>query len=183
MKAILTSTGFDNKNIEAAFISMLSIPCKEAKALFIPTALNTADAKEYIPVFMDDLLNAGIPKENISTYDLDYPFSTANMLEFDVVYFCPGSPEYLLERIIAVKFDICLKAFLEKGGIYLGVSAGSDIAGNNFPSGLRLVDAFIVTHAKAAESTGLINIAASERICITDNQAIIINGDEIRIIE
>jgi len=183
MKAILTSTGFDNKNIEAEFISMLSIPCKEAKALFIPTALNTADAKEYIPVFMDDLLNAGIPEENIKTYDLDHPFSTANILEFDVVYFCPGSPEYLLERINAVKFDICLRAFLEKGGIYLGVSAGSDIAGNNFLDGLNLVDAFIVTHAKAAQTAGLINIVTSKKISITDNQAIVINGDTVRIIE
>jgi len=183
MKAILTSTGFDNKNIEAKFISMLSMPCREARALFVPTALNTPESKEYIHVFMEDLLNAGIPEDNITTYDLDYQFSKDDILNFDVVYFCPGSPEYLLERINAMKFHICINTFLEKGGIYLGVSAGSDIAGNNFPDGLRLIDAFMVTHAKDATPVGSVNITKTEKIYITDSQALVIDDSEVQIIE
>ena len=85
MKALLTSTGFDNQNILKAFLNLLDVPCNKVKALFIPTALSSQGAKEYIHVFMADLLVAGIRKENILSYDLNRPFSCKKSLEFGVV--------------------------------------------------------------------------------------------------
>ncbi len=183
MKVILTSTGFDNKNIEKIFINLLNVPVDEAKALFIPTALNTKESREYVHVFMDDLLNAGIKRNNIDTYDLDAPYDEKKIIKYDVMFFCPGSPEHLLSKIKEMNFYKPISEFLANDGIYFGVSAGSDIAANNLPNNLRLIDASIETHAKVGSECGVININDSSIIKITDNQAIIIDGKEISIVE
>ena len=183
MKVMLTSTGFDNKNIETGFLSLLTLPPKEAKALFIPTALNSEEAKEYIPVFKEDLLKAGVLHANIVTYDLDQPLAEDALLKYDVVYVCPGSPEYLLERMRDTGFLTPLRRFMNAGGIYLGVSAGSDVAGNNFPDGLNLVNVHIVTHAEKGSEAGRIDCSQTKTIYLTDNQALLINGDTVSVIE
>ena len=41
-----------------------------SEALFIPTAANTPDAIEVLPKCLNDLLKCGIPRENITVYDL-----------------------------------------------------------------------------------------------------------------
>ena len=47
---------------------------------------------------------------------------------YDAIYFCGGSPEYLMKRIRRVRLAAPLRQFTEEGGVYVGVSAGSIIA-------------------------------------------------------
>ena len=58
---------------------------------------------------------------------------------YDAIYFCGGSPEYLMKRIRRVRLAAPLRQFTEEGGVYVGVSAGSIIAASNMRSGLQLV--------------------------------------------
>ena len=48
-RIILTSAGFENKNIERIFINMLNNPVDKAKVLWIPTAAIDEDAKAVLP--------------------------------------------------------------------------------------------------------------------------------------
>jgi peptidase E len=73
-KILLTSSGFENQRIMALFRGLLDREPGETKALFIPTAAIDAGAIAVLPKCMNDLLNAGIPPENItSTYTATCP--------------------------------------------------------------------------------------------------------------
>ena len=69
-KILLTSAGFETKNIMEVFHSLFDKESTNLKALFIPTAANDADAIAVLPKCMNDLLNAGILEDNIAVFDL-----------------------------------------------------------------------------------------------------------------
>ncbi|MEM0465286.1 MAG: Type 1 glutamine amidotransferase-like domain-containing protein [Candidatus Pacearchaeota archaeon] len=50
---------------------------------------------------------------------------------YDAVYICGGNTYYILDRIRKTGLDSSIKKFVRKGGLYIGVSAGSIIAGEN----------------------------------------------------
>lgn len=71
---------------------------------------------------------------------------------YDAIYFCGGSPEYLMKRIRRVRLAAPLRQFTEEGGVYVGVSAGSIIAASNMRSGLQLVNCVLHVHCGAGSS-------------------------------
>ena len=70
MRLMLTSCGLETEKIKGHFLEMLGKDPRGARALFIPTAAIDADAVGVLPKCMNDLLRAGIPKENIRVFDL-----------------------------------------------------------------------------------------------------------------
>lgn len=183
MKAILTSTGFDNKNIEKVFIKMLNRPVSEVKALFVPSALTLEAQDKYAQCFLDDLLGAGISRNNIDTYNLEYPFSERKIKNYDVIYFSGGDPKLLMDKIKLMDFDIPLKSFVENGGIYLGASAGSDIATNALECNLGYINIVIECHDKIGSNVGIIDTSSNITVKISDTQAVIIDGEKATVIE
>ena len=176
MKLFLTSAGFDNRKLVDEFFKLTDKNGDSLKALFIPTALNTPEMKEAIPIFKEDLYCLGINDENITEYNLDEPFC-GDIKDFDVMLFTAGNPEFLMERIIAVEFRTKIDEFLKNDGIYIGISAGSDIAVANLENGLRYLDLVIECHAKTGSHAGILNPEETKKIYLTDNQAIVINGN------
>ena len=75
---------------------------------------------------MEDLYKIGFIDSCIDTYDLSEPFDDDEIIKYDVVFFCAGDPKYLLKKVNEVNFDKSLKCFFDSGGVYIGVSAGSD---------------------------------------------------------
>ena len=183
MKAVLTSTGFDNEKIMDIFLKMLKKAPSEAKALFVPAALTQKQQKEYGQCFLDDLLKAGIVEENIDTYTLDDAMSEQKALSYDVMYFSGGDPELLIKKITDVDFGGSIKAFLDRGGIYFGASAGSDIMTNAIESGLGYLDITIACHDKVGSTAGKLEAKGNPTVKINDNQAIIIDEDRVYIVE
>ena len=175
MKLFLTSAGFDNRKLVDEFFKLTDKAGDSLKALFIPTALNTPEMKEAIPIFKEDLHCLGINDENITEYNLDEPFC-GDIKDFDVMLFTAGNPEFLMERIIAVEFRTKIEEFLKNDGIYIGISAGSDIASHNLKNGLRLIDKIIECHA----TDGSIN---GNTIYLTDSQALIIDNSQWKIVQ
>ena len=150
------------------------------KALFIPTALNTPEMKEAIPIFLEDLYCLGVLYESITTYNLEKPF-TGNIEEYDVILFTAGDPVYLMERVNAVDFRKELNTFLASGGIFIGISAGSDIAAGNLDNGLRYIPAKLECHSKDGTPEGSISINDMEVIELTDDQALVVEEEKIYI--
>lgn len=174
MKLFLTSAGFDNRLLVDKFFKLTDKIGKNMKALFIPTALNTPEMREAIPIFMEDLYCLGITEENITVYDLDEPFS-GDISDFDVMLFTAGNPEFLLERVNSVGFKKNIDEFLENDGIYIGISAGSDIAANNLKDGLKYIDNIIECHSHHGEIKG-------KTIYLTDLQALVMNNNQLKIV-
>ena len=181
-KILLTSAGLENKKVMELFHSLFDKESKNLKALFIPTAANDVDAIAVLPKCMDDLLNAGIQKTNITVFDLHRNMLYEELSQYDVVYFTGGSPHYLLERINATGFVKSLYQFIENSKVYIGVSAGSWIATNNLPDSLGYINCTLSVHAEIGTKNGAIDISSNPHIDLTDNQAILILGEEYQVV-
>ena len=180
-KILLTSTGFDNENIKNKFINLLNVNVKDAKILFIITAANNPDAVRVLSGCLDDLTSCGILDENITVYDMHKLISQDEINNYDAIYVCGGSTEYLVERISELNIKSVIDKFIEKGGIYIGVSAGSVCASGEYEDGLGFIKNKLDVHCDKGSANGLVN--TNEDLYLTDNQAIYIDDNDLIIFE
>jgi dipeptidase E len=130
MKLLLTSNVFENKEIGTIFKKLFEKNINQVKILFIPTAARTDEELHYVEESKTKLLDLGILKSNIFSY---YPekLENSNFDEFDCIYVCGGNTYYLLNVIKKSRFDKKIIELVNNGVVYVGVSAGSIIAGPN----------------------------------------------------
>ena len=181
-KILLTSSGFETKRITEIFLDLFGKAPADIKALFIPAAANFPAAVAVLPKCMDDLLNAGILSENISVFDLHRNMEIDELSNYDVIYFTGGSPRYLLERINATGFNKSLIEYIDKGGVYVGVSAGSVVAANNLPDSLNLINCTLSVHMPCGTKSGIINVSENPHIDLTDDRVILILDDKCEVL-
>lgn len=180
-KILLTSTGFENKNIEKKFLELLNKRTDEAKVLFIITAAIAPDAIRILSGCLDDLTNCGIKDENITIYDLHKIISEEELNQFDAIYVCGGSTKHLVSRMEEIDFKHIVEKYLDNGGIYVGVSAGSVCASGQYQNGLYFIKNILDVHCDIGSQNG--SITTSDKICLTNNQAIFINDNSMEIFE
>ncbi len=179
-KILLTSAGFENPNVQRCFLELLGKPANEARALCIPTAAIDEDARAVLPKCRGDLLGAGVLPEHITEFDLDREMDADELAGYDAVYFCGGSTEHLLERVKAVGFDRALDAALERGLVYVGVSAGSIISARNLPGNLGYLPRELLVHCENGSPAGKL---PEGTVYLTNAQAIKILDGDAEIIE
>lgn len=180
-RILLTSTGFTNKNIEQKFKDNIGKPMNMVHALFVPTAANDEESKSVLPFCLQDLTDAGIPKENIVTYNLDKDMELDYLLTYDAIYFCGGSETHLMNAINKVNFGPVLLQALEKGLFYIGVSAGSMVATPAVPNNLGIIANPLEPHCEEnitpcgnlPNEGKPINISDNQAVWITDSDSII----------
>lgn len=175
-KILLTSAGFETKTIRDAFLNLAGKEPKEIQVLFIPTAAIFPAAIAMLPKCMDDLLSIGIPPENIKVFDLHRALRIEEWSKFDAVYFTGGSPQYLLGRINNTGFNISLNTFVDNGGIYVGVSAGSIVAAGNIDKSLGYLKATLDVHMETGSDYGVFDNDTVTHIQLTDNAILISEG-------
>jgi len=180
-KILLTSTGFENDNIKNKFLELLNCDVTKAKVLFIITAANNPDAVRILSKCLDDLTNCDIPDENITIYDMHRLLTQDEINRYDAIYVCGGSTKYLVDRISELNFKSIINNYIENGGIYIGVSAGSVAASGNYQNGLCLIKNNLDVHCESGTENGI--ITTDNDILLTDNQAIFIDGNENIIFE
>ena len=178
-RILLTSAGFESPGVMHCFLQLLGKPAAAAKALFIPTAAIDQDARAVLPKCWDDLIRAGFPAENITTFDLDRPMGPDELAGFDVVYFCGGSTEYLLGQVKAQGFDRALAGALPQGLVYVGVSAGSIIAAGNLPDSLGYLPQALEVHCEKGSPPGplpqgTVYLTNAQAVEITDAGAVVV---------
>ena len=180
-KMLLTSAGFETKAIRDAFLDFVGKEPKILKALFIPTAAVFPGAIAVLPKCMDDLLNIGIPAENIKVFDLHRSMTAEELSEFDAVYFTGGNPQYLLDRINDTGFNVPLNDYVNNGGIYVGVSAGSIVAAGNLPNNLGYLKASLRVHLETGTAPGVFDNNVVTQIDLTNN-VVLICGDRYEVL-
>src|SRR6185369_11383411 len=137
MKFLLTSSGLVNEDIKNALQELVGKPLTETSLLFIPSAANTegGDKRWIIENLKDfqkwdfrsiDILDiAAVPEESWKK----------RLAEVDVFCFGGGNEKYLA----ALCKKIGMKEFLQglpEGKVYMGISAGSMVAGKFMPEKL-----------------------------------------------
>lgn len=181
MKLILTSTGLKSPSLQNLFISNLRHKVADAKAIYVPTAAIDDEAKSKLPSCMADLAEAGIAPENILTYDLDYLLSYDEAAQYDAIYFCGGSTKHLLDRLNASGFAPVLRELIADGQLFVGVSAGSKICGDNYPGNLGILRRNIELHCETGSPCGRVTWQGT--ISLTDSQALFISGDDWELLD
>jgi len=175
-KILLTSAGFETKIISDAFLNFLGKDPKESKVLFIPAAAVSPDAINVLPKCMNDLLKVNILPENITVFDLHCLMAAEELSAFDTVYFTGGSSQYLLNRINETGFNTPLNDYVSKGGVYVGVSAGSVVAAGNFINNLGYLKAALNVHCETGTAPGIFDDETVMQIDLTNNAVLIHNG-------
>ena len=103
---------------------------------------------------------------------------------YDAVYVCGGNTEYLLERINEKGFRNTLLLFIEQGGVYVGVSAGSLAAAGNLKGSWVYLNVLFGCIVKRGWRPGLQTWKTAGRLRIDNRQAILVSdSQDVRIIE
>ena len=204
MKLFLTSAGIIPE-ITNEFLKLLGKEPAKCRLVFVPTAADPETDEWFVQFVKNDkqrLVELGF---DVKEVDLKNETETSLEIKFanvDVVYVEDGNTFYLLDWVRKSGFDKAVRKFLEREGIYVGVSAGSIIAGLNIESanwepadrnivGLNDLSAmnlvnFCITPHYSAEVAGAVGQVASKTeyatIALTDQQAVSVDGDKTEII-
>lgn len=195
MKLLLTSAGFLNKKVTDAFLNLLNKPAEEIHLIFIPTASRSEEELKYVEESRQELTSLGI--KQITSLNLDHKIKNEEIEKSDVIYVCGGNTFYLLKKIHESDFDKLLRNYK---GVYAGVSAGSIVVGPNIEvsapwdendvklldtTGLNIVNFAVVPHFQRKDHSIVENLkkqARYEIVTLTDNQAVLVIGNERKII-
>lgn len=132
MKLLLTSGGITNKSIEKALFDSVGKKPEDTSAVFVLTASNMEKGDK--TWLIDDLVY--LKKQNFKSIDIaDISAVQENIWkpkfeEADIIFFEGGNEYYLMEWIDKSGLKSVMPEFL-KNKVYVGVSAGSMVAGKN----------------------------------------------------
>lgn len=188
---VLTSCGIINNEFKNRFYEIVTKEeLKDKKVLYITTASDGEmnDDKSWMDEEYKTILNLGIDEFNITEYKIG---SEIKINDFDIIYMMGGNTFYLLDVIRKTQFNKTILDFINKGKIYIGSSAGSEILGNSIDvalgydennvnmvdfTGLKIVDGLIVPHSNRKKDfiKELKNKTKENVIALYDGDGIII---------
>ncbi len=173
---------------------------KQSKVGFIQNAADNYEDKWFIEKDRTKLVELGFNVIDVDLRNKNEDQLRDELKDVDIVFVCGGNTFYLLEKIQQSGFDKVLKDLLNKGVYYIGSSAGSLITGlnielvkgfddpNEAPSlksydGLGFVDFVMIVHYKPERDELLKEWSKKYKvITLTDEQAIVVDGGEYKVI-
>ena len=207
MKLLLTSGGIVPE-IKKDFFSLLNTKPSDCKIVLVNTAiygeeLTPKDIEDYKESTSEQLRNCGITQ--IEEIDLrkQTPQSLSLILnDKDILVINGGNTFYLLYWIKKNKLDSVIKEQLQRGLVYVGISAGSYIACPTIEAAgwknqdknrirlkdliaLNLVDFLIMAHYSENYKPILekeIKTTKFPMVALTDEQAILVKDSRIRLV-
>ncbi len=188
-KIVLTSCGIRNDDFKSKFYQLISKEeLSKSKLLFVTTAVDgePADNRDWVAKEYSTVLELGFKESNITEYKIG---DEINIDAFDVMYMLGGNTIYLLDMVRKYHFGDVIKDFINKGKIYIGSSAGSQIIGSTIELGsvyeinnvnmtdftaIGIIDKEVVPHANKKEE--LVNDHnRDDLIFLYDGDGIIVN--------
>ncbi len=130
MKLLLTSSGLDNKESKKEFLKLLNQNVKKIKILLI-FGIKKEEEMFYVNESKEELIEMGVNEKNILEANISKNINKNNFRDFGVIYVCGGNTYYILDRLRKIGFDKVIVNAVNKNILYVGVSAGSIIAGES----------------------------------------------------
>jgi len=210
MKLLLMSSTFTNEKLKETFLQLLSKPIEENKVLIIHQKHYAKDTYPEYTDLIDSMLprdtkiyeELGILHENINSYDVK-TVEKPDLRNIDVLYVQGGNVYYYLQQFRNKGYMEDIRGLIERDGVYVGNSAGSNVmcavvdesltSDENFfgledITGFGFLDFNIIVHwdtMNGSLRTGQIKYSweAGKRIIpLTDQQAILVQNDGFKII-
>lgn len=123
---LLTSAGMELKE---EILKILPKPATKIKLAYIITASNPEEDKTYLIRDEKLIKEAGFDVENIDIEGKNENELRELLKDKDIIYVQGGNTFYLLKYVRESGFDKIVEDLIDKGAIYIGVSAGSIIMG------------------------------------------------------
>lgn len=200
MKLFLTSAGLPPETTQD-FLDFLNEDPKKMKICFITTASHPEKNKWYIKKDAKRLSELGFQIEEFDLRNNNEDSLRKRLKTFDIIFVEGGNTFYLLKYVKESGFDHIIHEFLTRGGVYVGVSAGTIITGLNIETsnwnygepdknivnledleGLNLIPFVFCVHMDKKD-TNIIKKYATETnyptVGLTDTQALLID-DKIK---
>lgn len=197
-KLLLTSDGISSRKLIKETKKLLERPASKTKVLVMHTLLKKSYMK-YVRKVDAQLRKLGIKSKNIFHANITNNV-TAPKQDFDVFYSCGGNSFYILDRVRKTGFDKVIKKFIKKGGLYIGVSAGSILVSKSIElagwskdwdvnyiglknlNGLRITPIVIFPHFTAREDKMVRSFEKAKYnvVRLKDKQALLILGEKVR---
>ncbi len=194
----LTSTGLSNEKVRDRFIIEAG-ETKDKSVAIVITASREKEKDQYCQLAYKQMGEIGFGKVDFVDLETDPNW---DFLNYEVIYVNGGDPFKLLKFAQSANFKKSIEALLDRGGIYVGVSAGSYIMCPTIEMALwkepgkdrfglinltafNFVPFLLTVHfePKLADiiKKGIANTKYSTKI-LTDNQAFLIKNNMIELI-
>jgi len=197
---LLTSAGM---NIKEEIFKILLKPMNQIKIAHIITASKPEKDISYLDRDKKAMIDVGFLVEDIDIEGKNKEELRKILKDKDIIYVQGGNTFYLLKQIKESGFDKVIKELIEKGVIYIGVSAGSIIAGPTIETakwggadtndvglvdldGLNLVPFLIIVHYNSKNQSIIQKQIKNSKYpvrALTDDQAILIKDGEVKLVE
>lgn len=122
---LLTSTGLSSKKVYDVFENEVKTK-KYLRVVIITTASLRKEKDQYSQLAFSQLKLAGV--EIVDFYDFEND-GYRDLSSYDIFYVCGGNTFKLMKFSCEMNFKKNIDSLLERGGMYIGVSAGSLIIG------------------------------------------------------
>jgi dipeptidase E len=125
MKLFLTSNGLSTEKLRTELQKIIAKPRENTSAVFIPTAADLEEDQWWVEASREDLHRVAVDVK-----DIDLKKHSKNSLEkefqnADIICVGGGNTFYLLYWCKRSGLKEALTSFFERGGIYVGISAGT----------------------------------------------------------
>jgi dipeptidase E len=196
MQLLLTSTGLENQKIRDFFISQIG-SLDDKRVCLIYTIRQEGDW-QWVEHYHKELEEIGLRYDDVNISE-EKDFS--NLPVYDIYYVCGGNTFYILDRMRKTGIDEILVEAIKKGKFYIGVSAGSIIAGSDIEvagigdpndinledlSGLGLISFIISPHYTEKEKADIDAFKEKRKgeqvVKLTDDQAIFVEDGKMLLI-
>jgi len=204
MKKLFLASSASNTLIK--FVESLNCPTSDLKVAFVPTAGHLYEDNWFIEKDRNALINLGFNVEDINLENKNKSQLINEMNGIDIVFVAGGNTFYLLQEVMKSEFNEIIISFVEKGGMYIGSSAGSLLAGPSIELAQNIDDQNDAPELKSYDSLGLVDFVVMphyddedfkdkidsnlekfsnykyEIIKITDREAVLVEGDGFKIV-
>lgn len=161
MKLLLTSGGFTNQTIAKALLDLAGKPFSELKLAFVPTAADVEDGhKDWLINDLYRCLHLGFAEIDIvDIAALPRKIWEPRLRHADILMFGGGNTYHLRKWLRKSGLDKMLPKLLETR-VYVGISAGSMVAGKGLPLTSDLLLYYEkIGHLKDRTALDLVNLS------------------------
>lgn len=125
---ILTSAGFRTPKLQKDLLEILPKPPKELKVAHIVTASKVSKNTDFVDRERKALKDLGFQVTEMDIEGKNPKILRSAFKNKDIIYVQGGNTFYLLKQVRKSGFGKVVKDLINKGAIYIGVSAGSYLA-------------------------------------------------------
>lgn len=138
MKLLLTSGGITTDKLQETLRELLTKPAEENNVLIIELNWGDENYQKYLEETKQQLIRTGFSSKNLATYDLSSGNPPPSINNYDVLMIFSGNHFHYMKRIRELGLVQDIRDFIEREGVYIGVSGGSAMMSPDMDDGLSM---------------------------------------------